>query len=220
VAGTEHDAIYATARQGIRARLAGRLGARFRRGRFELFRETIAPGGEETIVDIGCGAIGLAAFGLDNPITGVDRVDRPEYPGRFVRADARELPFDDGEFDIAYSNSLVEHLDPADRARFAAEVRRVARRYFVQTPNRRFPIEPHALLPLVQFLPVGLRRRVWRLGVAKGEFEDIRLLDSRELQMLFPDAEILRERVGPLTKSLIAVGGAGRLAPTRRPSRG
>ena len=112
---------------------------------------------------------------------------------------------------MAYCSSLIEHVEPSDRERVAAEIRRVARRFFVQTPNRWFPIEPHVLLPLFQFLPRAVRRRLWRFGAGGGEFEDIALLDRRELARLFPDAQILRERVGPLTKSLIAVGPRGRM---------
>lgn len=190
-------------------RLANPLAARARRRRHELFRRSMAPAPGENAVDVGCGPIGLAAFEPHLAITGVDRVNRPDYQGpnrSFVEADARALPFQDRSFDIAYSNSLVEHLEPEDRQRFAAEVRRVAGRYFVQTPNKWFPVEPHALLPLFQFLPRSFRKRLWRFGVSKNPFEDIRLLDARELARLFPDAVILRERLGPLTKSLIAAG--------------
>jgi hypothetical protein len=127
-----------------------------------------------------------------------------------VLGDARAMPFADREFDIAYCNSLIEHLDPADRARLAAEIRRVAGRWLVQTPNRWFPIEPHVLLPGYQFLPRALQRRVARFGVSGG-YEDIRLLGARELRELFPDAVIVRERVGPMTKSLIALGPAERV---------
>jgi SAM-dependent methyltransferase len=180
----------------------------------------MSPRSGERIVDVGCGEIGLAAFETAHEITGVDRVDRPGYeaPGRrFVRADARELPFGDGEFDIAYSNSLIEHVvDPGQRARVAAELRRVGRRYFVQTPNRWFPVEPHALLPFVHYLPRSLGRRLWSLGVSDDPFDDTRLLTAHELRRLFPDAEIVRERFGPLTKSLVAAGPCDAVATRRR----
>jgi hypothetical protein len=55
-------------------------------------------------------------------------------------------------------------------------------------------------------LPRGLRKRLWRFGVNQGPFEDIRLLGAGELQRLFPNAMIARERLGPLTKSLMAIG--------------
>ena len=165
------------------------------------------PAESDPVLDVGCGSVGLATLGVPGRVTGVDRGDRPDYPGeRFVQADARELPFADGEFAIAYSNSLIEHLPRRrSRQRAAAEMARVGRRLFVQTPNRWFPIEPHALLPLVHWLPRSLGRRLWKLGVTGEPFDDIQLLTARELQALFPGARIVRERVGPLTKSLIAV---------------
>ena len=103
-------------------------------------------------------------------------------------------------FDLAYANSVIEHVAPLRRASFAAELRRVARGWYVQTPARSFPVEPHSLLPGAHWLPVALRRVYWRLG-ADGDWEEIRLLGRRELETLFGPA--LRERIGPLTKSWI-----------------
>jgi SAM-dependent methyltransferase len=205
--------VYGEARSGLLTRIADPLAARARAARHSIYTEVLDPQEEETIVDIGCGPAGggLAAMEPDAAITGVDQVNRPGYAGgrrRFVQADARALPFEDGAFDIAYSNSVIEHLDPADRPRFADEVRRVAGRYLVQTPNRWFPVEPHVLLPGFQFLPLVARRRLWRLGVSEDEFADIRLLDAAELGALFPEARIFRERFAGMTKSLVAVGGA------------
>jgi SAM-dependent methyltransferase len=199
--------VYATAvRPGWRTRIAGPLAQRARARRRGMYLELMAPTAAERVLDVGCGSVGLVTLDVPGRISGTDRGERPGYPGeRFVQADARELPFADGEFDIAYSNSLIEHLPPTDRARVAAEMARVGRRLFVQTPNRWFPVEPHALLPLVHWLPRRLGRRLWRLGVTGEPFDDIRLLDARELRRLFPGARIVRERVGPLTKSLIAV---------------
>ena len=157
------------------------------------------------ILDVGCGRLGLRALEPDLDITGVDVVDRPDYPGPFVRADAtRRLPFGDDEFDLVYSSSVVEHLPPGDRAAFAHEVRRVGRAYWVQTPAFSFPVEPHALLPFAHWLPARARRPYWRLGVA-GAWEDVALLRRGELARLFPDADVVAERVGPLAKSWIAV---------------
>ena len=78
----------------------------------------------------------------------------------------------------------------------------MARGWYVQTPAYSFPVEPHALLPFAHWLPVALRRRYWRLGVA-GEWEDISLLRRGELAALFGEP-IAAERIGPLTKSWIA----------------
>jgi SAM-dependent methyltransferase len=156
------------------------------------------------IVDVGCGALGLRALEPDLDITGVDVVARPGYPGPFVQADAtRRLPFEDGAFDLAYASSVIEHIAPAQRAAFAAELRRVARGWFVQTPAWSFPIEPHALLPAAHWLPPRLRRAYWRLG-AQGHWEDVRLLRRGELVALFGEP-VAAERILGLAKSWIAL---------------
>jgi SAM-dependent methyltransferase len=208
--------VYSSSHRGVLARIAEPLSRRARQRRHDLYRRVMTPRPEDRIVDVGCGPAGLAGMEPDADITGLDAAARPDYPGRrFVRGDARALPFDDGSFDIAYSNSLVEHLHPDDRPRFAAEVRRVAGRYWVQTPNRYFPIEPHVLLPGFQFLPEAARRRLWRVGMPGGEYEQIELLNAAELRRLFPDAVILRERAAGLTKSVIAAGPAALVQTSR-----
>ncbi len=159
------------------------------------------------MLDVGCGALGLRALAPELDITGVDLAPRAGYPGPFVQADAAAgLPFADGEFDLAYCSSVIEHVPPARRAAFAAELRRVARGWFVQTPARSFPIEPHSLLPGAHWLPPSLRRPYWRLGAA-GAWEEIELLRRRELEALFGPA--LPERFGPARQEL------GVRAPTR-----
>lgn len=206
------SATYATARRGRLTALASRVSARARERRHGAFLAAVRPQPGERIVDVGCGALGLRALDREHEIVGVDALEQPGYPGAFVRADAAALPFADGEFAVAYSNSLIEHVPAGERAAVAREIRRVAARYFVQTPNRWFPIEPHVLLPLFQFLPKRLKRRLWRFGVAGEAYERIDLLSRRDLARLFPDAVILRERLGPLTKSLMAVGPRSRVA--------
>jgi SAM-dependent methyltransferase len=199
--------VYGTARGRLRARVVGPLAANARRKRHERFFALagVLPG--MTVVDVGCGALGLRALEPHLDITGVDLAPRPEYPGPFVRADATErLPFADGRFDLAYSSSVIEHVPRERRAAFAAELRRVARGWLVQTPARSFPIEPHALLPFAHWLPPAPRRRYWRLG-AQGHWEDIALLGRREVEALFGPAR--SERVGPLTKSWVCVRPVG-----------
>ena len=191
--------------------VAGRFADGARHRRYERFLRTIRPEPEEELVDIGCGSSwSLAELDPTARVTGVDLAYRggfeAEHQG-FVTADACDLPFASDTFDIAYSNSLVEHIGTDRRRRFADELRRVAGRYWVQTPNRWFPIEPHALLPGVQLLPVALRRRAWKLSPRQIPYEEsLELLGPDELADLFDDGLILEERVGPLTKSLIAVG--------------
>jgi 2-polyprenyl-3-methyl-5-hydroxy-6-metoxy-1,4-benzoquinol methylase len=132
--------------------------------------------------------------------------------------DARDMQqFRENEFDVVYSNSVIEHVgDLDDMRRMAQEVRRVGKNYFLQTPNRFFPMEPHFLFPLFQFLPSAVQISLvqnFRLGwvgrqvereLAKKAVESIRLLSWNEMHALFPDAKIQRETLLGLTKSLIA----------------
>jgi SAM-dependent methyltransferase len=194
--------VYATAR-GPLARLASPLAARARARRHERFFALTQLPTDARVLDLGCGALGLRALEPALDITGVDLAERPDYPGPFVRADAAAgLPFADGEFDLVYCSSVIEHVPPPRRASFAAELRRVGRGWLVQSPARSFPVEPHALLPFAHWLPVRLRRPYWRFGAA-GAWEDISLLSRLEMEALFGPAQA--ERVGPLVKSWVCV---------------
>jgi hypothetical protein len=131
------------------------------------------------------------------------------------------LQFSDGEFDIVFSNSVIEHLGTWEaQQRFAREVRRVGRRYWVQTPAREFIIEPHLLTPCIHWLPRHLQFRLARRCTVWGIIErptparaaaylsELRLLGFDEFAQLFPDSLILRERFLGFTKSYVAVGAA------------
>jgi hypothetical protein len=188
---------------------------RWREQRYRLFEQLCDLRPDDRIVDVGAGwGAALERFNTVNPIVAVDlNPDPSTWLGSpnvtVMQADGTDLPFEDGEFDVGFSNSVIEHVPKRLQAAFAAEIGRVARRYYVQTPNRYFPIEPHYQLPLFQFLPERVRKtlnRRFNLGwQAKGQWEEITLLGARDLHRLFPDAEIHRERVLGLTKSLIAV---------------
>jgi hypothetical protein len=124
----------------------------------------------------------------------------------------------DDSFDVVFSNSVIEHLETLNRqAAMAAEVRRLAPIYWVQTPNFWFPVEPHFLTPAWHWLPVDLRvamlrrsRWGWRgpcpdADQARALVREVRLMRSPELRRLFPDATLEAERIGPLVKSFVAV---------------
>jgi len=141
----------------------------------------------------------------------------PEWLESIV-ADACNLPPELGEFDLALSNSVIEHVGGHwRRKQFAEGIRRIAPRYWVQTPYRYFPIEPHFVFPFFQHLPRSLQARVavaWPLGnyaglrdydAAVGHVQNIELLGRAEMSRYFPDADILTEQALGLTKALIAV---------------
>jgi SAM-dependent methyltransferase len=211
--------VYATAHGPI-ARLASPFADRARARRHARFFALTRLSEGARILDVGCGRIGLRALEPRLEITGVDLAARPDYPGPFVQADASAgLPFADGEFELVYCSSVIEHVPPARRAAFAAEVRRVGRGWFVQTPALSFPVEPHALLPFAHWLPARPRRSYWKLG-ATSEWEEISLLRRGEMEALF--GPVLRERFGPLTKSWVCVkppGSSTARSPTLLPCR-
>jgi SAM-dependent methyltransferase len=197
-----HD-VYATAR-GPLAKLASPFATRARERRHAQFFALTGIEPDAKILDVGCGPLSLRALEPALDITGVDLAPQLSYPGPFVQADPADvLPFADGEFDLAYCNSVIEHVPPERRAAFAHELRRVARGWYVQTPAWSFPIEPHALLPGAHWLPARWRKHYWKLGAA-GSWEDISLLRRGELEELF-GGPIFRERLGRFTKSWICV---------------
>jgi hypothetical protein len=127
--------------------------------------------------------------------------------------------FADNYFDIVFSNSAIEHVGSyISQQKMANEIKRVGKRYFVQTPNRYFPIEPHYMIPLFQFFPFSVKfwitANVPSIWTGKKAFhnkedakrwtESIRLLTKQEFIKLFPDAKIYEEKFLGIDKSFIA----------------
>jgi 2-polyprenyl-3-methyl-5-hydroxy-6-metoxy-1,4-benzoquinol methylase len=205
------------------------IAARLRRKRFNLFLEILDAVPETTprpirILDIG----GTQRFWEVMGFTAQDNIQitllnlEPQQIDHenlsSLVGDATDLlGIKDREFDIVFSNSVIEHVGNFDRQRrMAQEVQRVGQRYFVQTPNYSFPIEPHFLFLGFQWLPVWIRAFLvghFRLGwmprasnaeEARRMVEGIRLLTRDEFQALFPTATIYEEKFLGLTKSFVA----------------
>lgn len=186
----------------------------------ETFERLIDPTDESSIIDLG-GAEDTWELISARPTVAMVNVWGNDYRNgrfRYEIGDACALRYPDGAFNIAFSNSVIEHVGDWDRQQqFASEVRRVAPRYFVQTPNKFFPVEPHFLCVGIHLLPKRMLRRLLRYGslwglTTKPSQEDIdrflleiRLLTKTEMQQLFPDAEIIEEKFFGLTKSILAV---------------
>ena len=159
--------------------------------------------------------------GVDITLLNVVEQTSPYGNVRAVVGDGADLSrFADGEFDLAFSNSVIEHV--GDRARqrmMAREVARVARAYWVQTPNYFFPMEPHFLVPAWHWLPEGVRVAVLRRRQvgwagrtpdpreARAVVRSVQLLKASDLRQMFPGAQLLRERFAGMTKSWTAVRG-------------
>ena len=194
---------------------------RWKTRRFRLFTNCMDLSRDEPVLDMG-GCIG----GWDDAVSRVKRVDciniwpSPgfEIPGyRYIQGDACRMDFPDQSYALVYSNSTIEHVGDWQRqAAFANEARRVGRSLWVQTPALECPIEPHLMLPFVNWMPRRIRRRLaiilsprtWLFGERNvGRMvDDTRLLSRREMHRLFPDCHIHVERIAWIfPKSYIAI---------------
>jgi Methyltransferase domain len=231
---------HAPAMIALRKRLRNWLWARgesFRKARMQQFVNEFQPTADMRILDVGGTDLNWRIAdqpahvvllntripeGADVGLLGSEYGDRQSGSAapnvEYVLGDGKSVPYEDGEFDICFSNSTIEHLFTFEGQRaFASEVRRVGREVWVQTPARSFPFEPHWLSPLIHWLPKRLQRRLgrnftvygWMLRPTTDDVselvDELRLLSRREMQGLFPDCEIRRERFLGLTKSYIAV---------------
>lgn len=128
--------------------------------------------------------------------------------------------FLDNQFDVVFSNSVIEHVGSFDKQKqMAREAQRVAQRYFIQTPNYYFPIEPHFLFIGFHWLPLearawlhnhfnlGWQKRIPDRKEAQESVAQVRLLRKKELLSLFPHCHLYEEKIMGITKSLIAYGG-------------
>ena len=135
------------------------------------------------------------------------------HPGvRFVQTDGQTLPFATGEFGVAFSSAVLEHVGgPEQQRRFVAEMVRVGEQFFLTTPNRWFPLELHTFLPLLHWLPRSSHRSV--LGLLGLSFwadpSNLHLVSARELRKLFPadvEVDIVRLRTLGWGSNLLAIG--------------
>ncbi len=196
----------------------------FRRRRMRRFARTFPVTAETRVLDVGGTAMNWAFLPvLPRLVILNEEREHRDAPGIcWVASDGCSLPFRDGAFDIVFSNSVIEHVGGPERQRqFAGEIMRTGRAFWVQTPNRWFPVEPHLLTPFLHWLPpsarAALARRftVWqaltrpspdrRSFYIEHFLRDIRLLGPAEMRRLFPGARLIRERALGWTKSLIAV---------------
>ena len=200
-------------------RLVDSVSVRSRQRKLQLLLDELRPTAETSVLDVGADELGFGEGGgcgtlnffeehypWPQRITALGLHDgsgfRVRYPDiGYVQGDACALPFADGEFDIVFSNAVIEHVGGRDRQRLlVSEAIRVGRRVFITTPNRRFPIEVHTRLPVVHWLPDPLSHRAYR--AARKEFAtDVHLLTRRSLAALFPG----RVRIVSLGLTLVAI---------------
>lgn len=203
------------------------LGAKFRAKRLKkfetLFFRNFNPEKPISILDVG----GTDYFWKKSQIPNVPGVritllnlhqEKTTHPHiHSIIGDATDMKaFEDNKFDMVFSNSVIEHLYTFENQRkMANEIRRVGKKYFVQTPNKHFPVEAHYAIPFAQFIPKKLlfffltktklsRFKRWEPAAAQQYLDEIRLLDAGEMKELFPGSKLLKEKALGMTKSLTA----------------
>lgn len=194
----------------------------FQRKRAILFLRTFSWQALGSVVDVGGTPEFWKRLGGGNRITLVN-IDSRELQGAESLAvlvgDGRALEFPTASFDLAFSNSVIEHVGQSrEMEAFARELRRVGKSYWCQTPNKFFPVEPHLgtlfihwYPPLMRVYPVVRYMTLWGLmnkpsrEVAAGAVANIHLIGRRRFEALFPDARILVERWLGMPKCFIAV---------------
>jgi hypothetical protein len=203
------------------------IGAKFRARRLKkfenLFFKNFKPTQTLQILDVG----GTDYFWKSSQVPNIPGVtitllnlqsEKTSHPNiKSLIGDATSMgEFSDKQFDLVFSNSVIEHLYTYEnQVSMANEIQRVGKRYFIQTPNKYFPIEAHYAIPMAQYMPKDLlfffltktrlsRMTRWKPQDAQQYLDEIRLLDEREMKLLFPGCSILKERTAGMTKSLTA----------------
>lgn len=203
------------------------LGAKFRAKRsriFEkLFFKNFNPQKPISILDVG----GTDYFWKNSQIPTIPGVritllnlhlEKTTHPHiQSMIGDATDMKdFENKKFDLVFSNSVIEHLYTFEnQQKMANEIQRVGKKYFIQTPNKYFPVEAHYAIPFAQYMPKKLlftlltktkisRFKRWEPEAAQQYLDEIRLLDKSDMAQLFPQSKLLKEKVLGMTKSLTA----------------
>ena len=195
----------------------------FRKKRMARFIYVFKPNKQTQIIDVGGSAFNWDLIQAKSKITLLN-LSKPKEMlpthGKydFVVGDGTALAFADNQFDIAYSNSVIEHLHSWEKQKlFASEIRRVGRKVWVQTPAKNFFIEPHFITPFIHYFPKKWQRHMLRNFTVWGWItrptqeqidsilHEIRLLTLNEMKELFPGCAIEKEKFLFFTKCYIAI---------------
>lgn len=198
------------------------LGNSFRIKRFKFLAKKLENFSKPiSILDVGGTVQYWEARGVQNnddykiSIINLEKSDSPYSNIEVFKGDATNLSnLQDKSFDLAFSNSVIEHLTLVEKqVMMAKEIVRLGKYYFVQTPNRYFPIEPHFLFPFFQFLPYSVKYFILtKTKLSRGRkrtperaatyIKEIRLLTTSEMLKLFSGCKVYFEKVAGLVKSI------------------
>jgi SAM-dependent methyltransferase len=137
----------------------------------------LGPPADLSVLDVGCGPGLTDSFltGKFRSLTGVDvsspmveRARQANPSASYESYDGRHVPFEDGSFDLSFAICVVHHVEPSDRASFAAEMARVTR--------------PGGILAILEHNPLNPLTRV---VVSRCEFDEgVELVGMRETKRM------------------------------------
>jgi ubiquinone/menaquinone biosynthesis C-methylase UbiE len=201
-------------------KIAANISAKSREHKYAEFIAKCRPTPGDTILDIGVNTTeyspsdnylekhyphkqNITAVGIEDGSTFTTHYPEITY----LQTDGRSLPFTDNQFSIAYSNAVLEHVGGREeQIAFLREAFRVAKKGFLTTPNRYFPIELHTRIPLLHLLLPKSRFDAFLRMIGKtwatGDY--MHLLSERDLRSLLSLAgiheyELIRNRFLVLT---------------------
>jgi ubiquinone/menaquinone biosynthesis C-methylase UbiE len=196
----------------------------FRKKRMEKFLKTIDPQPTERILDVGGDLYNWNLMDYKHEVVLLNLAAESNNNTNlssnfsFVVGDGTALHYGDKEFDILFSNSTIEHVGTLEQQKdFASEVCRVGKRIWIQTPAKEFFFEPHYITPFIHWLPKDLQKKLlrnfslWGLITRADQqyidnvVEQNRLLSLAEIEELFPNCTIVKEKFLFMTKAYLIV---------------
>jgi len=191
-----------------------------RQKRFDLFMNVIRPKADDKVLDVGAGeGKGRAVnffedwYPYQKQLTVLSVEAMPEFKKRYpkiklVVGDGRALPFADNSFDIYFSNAVLEHVGSFEnQKRFVHEACRVAKKVFIATPYRWFPVDFHTVIPFAHYFPMPMRNIIYKIFGRKfyASEESLRLTDIHEIKRMLPSGvkmKIYKQRLLGLVSNI------------------
>ena len=176
-----------------------------RKRKWNIFLDFIKPKITTTVLDVGFTPVEKndtenyieKNYPYPQKITALGIEESKEFLGKYpqiivVKYDGKHFPFKDKEFDVCWSNAVIEHVGGREaQLLFIKEMKRVSKTTFFTTPNRFFPIEIHTKVPLAHLLPKSLFDKILRfLGKEWATKDYMNLLSLSQIKSLMRDAGI------------------------------